>query len=61
MQENDDDEMDVDPAKDPAIRDILEGENEHLYQRILYLVLADAAYFEGSFTGQFQFFTRPSG
>eukprot|EP00794_Sanderia_malayensis_P007278 gene7278-8089_t len=46
MQDNEDDEMDVDPTKDPEIRDILDGNNEHLYQRILYLVLADAAYLE---------------
>ena len=47
MQDNADDDTDVDPTKDAEINDLLEGENEHLYQRILYLVLADTAYFEG--------------
>ena len=47
MQENEDDDMNIDPSKDSELADMLEGKNEHLYQRILYLVLADAAYFEG--------------
>ena len=47
MQENEDDDMNIDPNKDKELAEMLEGKNEHLYQRILYLVLADAAYFEG--------------
>ena len=47
MQENEDDDMNIDPSKDVELAEMLEGKNEHLYQRILYLVLADAAYFEG--------------
>ena len=47
MQENEDDDMNIDPSKDVELSEMLEGKNEHLYQRILYLVLADAAYFEG--------------
>jgi len=46
MQENEDDDMNIDPNKDKELAEMLEGKNEHLYQRILYLVLADAAYFE---------------
>ena len=49
MQENEDDDMNIDPTKDKEVSDLLEGTNEHLYQRILYLVLADAAYFEGKY------------
>lgn len=47
MQENEADDMNIDPSKDVELAEMLEGKNEHLYQRILYLVLADAAYFEG--------------
>ena len=51
MQENEDDDMNIDPSKDFELSELLEGKNEHLYQRILYLVLADAAYFEGNAEG----------
>eukprot|EP00795_Rhopilema_esculentum_P000953 gene953-10719_t len=54
MQENEDDDMNFDPSKDPELSELLEGKNEHLYQRILYLVLADAAYFEGNAEGSKQ-------
>ena len=44
VQENEDDNVDV--GSDAEISDLL-GEKEHLYPKILYLVIADSAYVEG--------------
>ena len=45
IQDNDDD-IDVGVGPAPEISDLL-GDHEHLYPKILYLVMADSAYCEG--------------
>ncbi|XP_028404175.1 serine/threonine-protein kinase Nek1-like isoform X2 [Dendronephthya gigantea] len=45
IQENEDD-VDVDVGPAPEISDLLGAEYEHLYPKILYLVMADSAYCE---------------
>lgn len=49
IQENED-ELDVDVGPAPEISDLLGAEYEHLYPKILYLVMADSAYCEGKFS-----------
>ena len=46
IQDNEDDvDIDVGPATE--ISDLLGPEHEHLYPKVLYLVMADSAYYEG--------------
>jgi hypothetical protein len=53
IQENEDD-VDIGVGPAPEISDLLGSEYEHLYPKILYLVMADSAYCEGtvSFTSK---------
>ena len=46
IQENEDD-VDIGVGPAPEISDLLGSEYEHLYPKILYLVMADSAYCEG--------------
>ncbi|CAB3990691.1 Hypothetical predicted protein [Paramuricea clavata] len=45
IQENEDD-VDIGVGPAPEISDLLGSEYEHLYPKILYLVMADSAYCE---------------
>ena len=46
IQENEDD-VDIGVGPAPEISDLLGSEYEHLYPKVLYLVMADSAYCEG--------------
>lgn len=47
IQENEDEEANVSSSSE-EISELL-GDKEHLYPKILYLVIADSAYSEGNF------------